>query len=174
MATLDGNITMPTAPTPTGNTWRGLGGDWFGQNQIAKEDFNRQIQQQQYGAQITAALNKQLHNNQRELRQTQYQDIVKSARAAGINPVFALGAANFGSSPAGSSSSPGSNYQGGTASTGNFLQMLTSIVSGLITSNAMLSAAAMKGATPLFQGTGAKIQNSIMSAKMSDINKYLR
>lgn len=116
------SIPMPYS-VPYAN--RGLGGDLFFADEIAKEDwlrneqsaeiaFNRESQFNALEAQKNREFNAKqaelAYQRDREARQTQYQDMIQSLKEAGLNPALAY------SSSGGSISAPSSS--GSSASTG--------------------------------------------------------
>ena len=131
--------------SPAGGTWRGLFGDWFNAESIAKEDWIRQEQQNQNAFLRNWALQKdtqsfnaseaeKAYQRQRELAGDQYGLMVEGMKKAGINPVFGLG--SMGNTPSAPSASAGSNsagggssYRGRTGSTGDFVRLLAGLVS---------------------------------------------
>lgn len=131
--------------SPSGGTWRGLFGDWFNAQNIAKEDWLRQEQQNQNAYLRNLALQKdaqafnsseaeKAYQRQRELSGDQYGLMVEGMKKAGINPVLALGSMN--NTPSAPSASSGSNsagggssYHGRTSSTGDFVRLLAGLVS---------------------------------------------
>lgn len=80
-----------------GNTYRGIGADWFNADNIAKEDFLRN----------EIAKDNDLIRN-RSFRQTAYQDTVADLKKAGLNPALAYQNA----ATTATSSSPGSSGAG--------------------------------------------------------------
>lgn len=148
-------------------TYRGFGSNWFNAANIAKEDWMRaeQAQSNQLARDLyfqsqanafNAAEAQKARDYDREMSNTQYQRAVADMKAAGLNPVLALGgsgASFHGTSAAssgGSRSSSGNiGARGGDTSIGSVLGSVASIIAGLYTagaSNATKLAVAKLGA----------------------------
>lgn len=125
-------VNLPVSPVAYQNGENfGLFKEFYA-NRNAENEFYRQNQQIKYQGDVTAALNQQLHNYQRELRQTEFQDLVDSAKAAGINPIFALGRSNPVTASGGSSSGSSSyNQQRGSVNTAAFIASLAQLMTGI-------------------------------------------
>lgn len=141
--------------SPAGGTWRGLFGDWFNAENIAKEDWLRQEQQNQnaYLRNLTLQKDTQTFNaseaekayqRQREFAGDQYNLMVEGMKKAGINPVLALG--SMGNTPSVPSASSGSNsagggssYRGLTGSTGDFIRLISGLVSSAFNAGTTLT-----------------------------------
>lgn len=125
---LFGNTSQMVGTQAVGDTYRGIGADWFNAENVAKEDFARQDQlnslqhsrdleklgiQNKFNAEqaeidrlFQSGEAKKAYARQRELRQSAYQDTVKDLKAAGLNPLLAVqqGATSASSAPQASGS----------------------------------------------------------------------
>ncbi len=111
---------------PFGNTYRGIGSSWFNAENIAREDWVRDMQSQynsylmsmsQMSAQnkFNAEEAQKARDFEERLSNTAYQRAVEDMKSAGINPVIAYGSGASGAStPSGSAASSGSggSYSG--------------------------------------------------------------
>lgn len=148
-------------------TYRGFGSNWFNAENIAKEDWiraeqaqNNQLARDLYFQSQANAFNaaeaQKARDYDREMSSTQFRRAVSDMKAAGLNPVLALGgsgASFHGTSAASSggsrSSSGNAGSRGGDTSIGNVLGTVGSIIAGLYTagaSNATKLAVAKLGA----------------------------
>ena len=90
----------PSAPEASGNTWLCIGAQAFNQNNVSKEDFQRQLQLAEY---------KNKYNEY--LSGTQYQRAVAEIKKHALNPILPYSkggspdSATHGSAPAGSGAS---------------------------------------------------------------------
>ncbi len=111
---------------PFGNTYRGIGSSWFNAENIAREDWVRDLQSQ-YNSYLMSMNQMSLQNRfnaveaqkardfEERLSNTAYRRAVEDMKAAGINPVIAYGSGASGAStPSGSAASSGSggSYSG--------------------------------------------------------------
>lgn len=134
----ESNGTQGDMPTPYGDTWRGIGSDWFNANNIAKEDFYRQLQSADW------------------LRSTQVQRSVADMKAAGINPIMAVSNGMHGAG--GSSGSAGTGNDHGGA--GAMLSGVIQILAGLISRNAAVTAAGVTRVSKSFAETSSISQST--------------
>lgn len=133
--------------SPVGNTYRGLFGDMFNSENIAREDWMRSEQSADNAAHRNERLQKQAQEHSdkaareadersRALTRDQYSLMVEGMKKAGINPILALGAMDTASSPMASSPSNnagrGQNSRGGSFNTAGFLGDLLRFASGLV------------------------------------------
>lgn len=136
-----------------GDTYRDLFGEYFNKKNIEKEDFARnevakdndlirQMRLLGLEQEFNANEAKKAYERSREARQTQYQDMVQSLKAAGLNPILAYSNNSMASAPSASSSggysSSGYRSRGSSGSEGSALSFvlgLAKMVAGAITEN---------------------------------------
>ena len=123
--TLD-NSSASLNVNPFGNTYRGIGSSWFNAENIAREDFVRDMQaryasyqmsmaQQSAQNEFNAAEAQKARDFEERLSNTAYQRAVQDMKTAGINPVLAYSnGAPGASTPSGSAalSGSGGSYSG--------------------------------------------------------------
>lgn len=123
--TLD-NSSASLNVNPFGNTYRGIGSSWFNAENIAREDFVRDLQaryasyrmsmaQQSAQNEFNAAEALKARDFEERMSNTAYQRAVHDMKTAGINPVLAYSSGASGAStPSGSAASSGSggSYSG--------------------------------------------------------------
>lgn len=111
---------------PFGNTYRGIGSSWFNAENIAREDFVRDLQakyasyrmsmaQQSAQNEFNAVEAQKARDFEEMMSNTAYQRAVQDMKTAGINPVLAYAnGASVASTPSGSAASSGSggSYSG--------------------------------------------------------------
>lgn len=138
-----GSMPVGMSESPVGNTWRGIGADWFNAGNVSAEDWqrNEQTLNNEYlrnlssmneQAKLNDSLAQRAYEREREGRQTQYQDVVNSLKAAGLNPILAY--QNSGSSVSGGNASASvsgsrSGYSSRLASTGALGNVLAGLIS---------------------------------------------
>lgn len=139
--------------TPPGNTYRGIGSDWFNKRNKEKEDFARNeiAKQNDYVRDLAMLHENQSFNSseaQKErdwserMRDTSYLSMMDQMKKAGINPVLAY-QSSAASAPSGSSaSSSGSGSRSGYRSSGSsddglgrLLIGAAKIIAGLVSKN---------------------------------------
>lgn len=118
-AATQANAVQGDMPTVYGNTWRGIGSDWFNAGNVAKEDFYRQLQAADW------------------LRSTQVQRAVSDMKAAGINPILSVSNGMHGSGGSAGNAGTGNDHGGA----GALLSGIVQILAGLISRNAAVTAA---------------------------------
>lgn len=123
--TLD-NSSASLNVNPFGNTYRGIGSSWFNAENIAREDFVRDMQakyasyrmsmaQQSAQNDFNAVEAQKARDFEEMMSNTAYQRAVQDMKTAGINPVLAYAnGASGASTPSGSAASSGSggSYSG--------------------------------------------------------------
>lgn len=133
---------------PFGDTYRGIGSSWFNAENVAREDWVRDMQSKynsylmsmsQMSAQnkFNAEEAQKARDFEERLSNTAYQRAVADMKAAGINPVVAYGnGASGASTPSGSAASSGSGGSySGYKSSGNrdpLMSLLTAIGQAII------------------------------------------
>lgn len=125
-------MTITPAPsTPIGNTYRGIFADWFNANEIAKEDWQREMQSLSYANEFNANEAQKQRDFEERMSNTAYTRAVQDLKNAGLNPVLAYSQGGA-STPAGSTATASgstSQSQAGKGSTAEFMNMLGSIAS---------------------------------------------
>lgn len=163
-----GNLLANTAGLPKTGTYRGFGSTWFNAENIAREDWERaEIAQnnqlvrdlyfQEKANAFSASEAQKARDYDERMSNSQYQRAVADMKAAGLNPVLALGGngASFhgasGASSGGSRSSSGNTRGvGGNNDLGNVLGTVVSVLAGMYTAGAsnatkLATAKIMKG-----------------------------
>lgn len=134
---------------PSGNTYRGIGGDWFNAENIAKEDWTRS-EVSANNAWIRDMVMNEYNNNfnayeaqkQRawaeRMTKSQYQMAVDDMKKAGLNPILAYSQGSSGI-PTGnaavssvSRSSPANRGSGVRANTADFIKSVLGVVTSLV------------------------------------------
>lgn len=141
-----------------GNTWRGIGADWFNAGNVAKEDFNRneqaannQLKRDLYLYEHQKAFAREQMAWEKEMSDTAYQRAVADLKKAGINPVMAIsqGASSTPSAPAsgGHSSRGGYSSRGSSADTGQLIGSIIALVGGIYGAAAKNAAEVLNAST---------------------------
>lgn len=134
--------TIISAPSqPIGNTNRGLFADWFNAKNVAREDWQREMQSIEYQNAFNANEAQKQRDFEERMSNTAYQRAVEDMKSAGINPILAYsqGGASTPAGSAGSASGSTTSSQAGKGSTAEFMGLLGSIGSlfaGLYTAGA--------------------------------------
>lgn len=126
---------------PVGDTYRGIGADWFNQKNIAKEDFKRaeqaadnQLKRDLYLFEQNKAFSREQMDWQERMANSSYQRAVEDMKRAGINPVMAInqGGAATPSVPSAGSSRSSSGYRNadGVNTTG-LVASIISLIAGV-------------------------------------------
>lgn len=141
-----------------GNTWRGIGADWFNAENVALEDYkrneqaaNNQLARDLYLFQEQKNFTREQMDWEKEMSSTSYQRAVEDMKKAGINPVMAInqGGASTPSAPSsGASSSRGGYSARGTgADTAQIFGSILALVGGIYGAAAKNAASILNSST---------------------------
>lgn len=146
--------------------YRGIGGDWFNAENIAREDWQRGEQsadlalqrsmyQQEAANQFNATEAQKQRDFEERMAKNSYTYAVEDMKRAGLNPILAYsqGGASVPNGAAASSSTtsqtPGNTGAGVRANTGSLISLIASIAGGMLNAKNALKVAGMYNDTSL-------------------------